>query len=124
MVARALPVVLAALLLLGCASVRPQIDPLHIAYIGTATTDTLTSIRAMEHGGVETSPIYGGAPPAAVLIGAKVAGWLVLRWVDSILPEDTPTGMRLLLWGIPIAIQTYGTIKNIKVGNKLSRREP
>jgi hypothetical protein len=95
-----------------------------VTYIGTATTDTLASIRAIERGGVETNPLYGGASPAAVLIGAKVVGWLVLRWVDSILPEDTPKGLRLLLWGIPIAIQTYGTIRNIKVGNKLAGKAP
>ena len=114
----------ACLLLFGCASVRPQLDPLHVAYIGTAGTEVYSTSYAVGAGAVETNAILGEQPNLAALIGTKVGGWLVLRFVESLLPEEAPRGMKILLWGVPVALQVYGTINNIKVGNRLTEKAP
>jgi hypothetical protein len=112
-------VVASCILLLGCASMQPQVDIYQVAYIGTAVTDTTATMYVMNQGGVETNPIYGGTPAPITLVGAKLAGWFLLKWVDSNLPDNASPWMKFALWTPMIALQTYSTIHNTRLGNKL-----
>ena len=112
-------VVFIMVLLTGCASVQPQVDPYHVAWIGTAVADTATTAYAIDQGLVETNLLYGGTPSSAVLIGAKVGGWFILRWVDSQIPAGTSPWLRTLLWVPSIALQSYSTIHNVKISQSV-----
>ena len=112
-------VFVAALLLIGCASMRPQADLNHIAFIGTAAGDTITSVYAIEQGAAEANPLYGtGEPAVAALVGVKVAGWFVLRWVENKMPENR--WMRTLLWAPAVALASYSIVHNIRLGRSLA----
>jgi hypothetical protein len=104
---------------LGCASVAPKADPVHAAYIATATADVLTTQQALGRGGQEANPLLGSQPSTAKLAGIKVAGWFAARSLESYLEGRMNRRLkwweRVIVWGAPIGVQTWAAYHNSTV---------
>jgi hypothetical protein len=116
----ALLITLIALNGLGCASVAPKADPVHAAYMATATADIVTTQQALGRGGHEINPLLGSQPSTAKLAGMKVAGWFAARSLESYLEGRMKRQLkwweRIIVWGAPIGVQTWAAYNNSTVG--------
>ena len=93
----------------GCASVRPQADPAHFAYLAAAAADTATTQSALARGGTEMNPLLGENPSVGRVVALKAVTFMGLRSVEN--RWQRKLGRRLkwyekaLVWGLPIAVQ-------------------
>lgn len=117
-------VILAVLTMLasGCASMRPQADLAHAGYALSAAADVQSTQRALATGATEVNPLLGADPSTVKTVGLKAAGFFALRSIESTWESKLGRNLKwyekILLWGIPIGLQSWAATHNSRVARR------
>lgn len=106
----------------GCASIRPQADLAHIGYAVSAAADAHTTQQALATGAQEMNPLLGSDPSTAQVAALKTVGFVALRSIETSwerrLGRDLKWYEKVLLWGVPIGLQTWAATHNAQVARR------
>ena len=106
----------------GCASIRPQLDVAHMGYMASAAADISTTNSALQSGATEMNPLLGSNPSTSRMAAVKTAGFFALRRIETSwqtkLRRPLKWYEKALLWGIPIAMQSWAAVHNSNVANR------
>lgn len=106
----------------GCASIRPRADIAHIGYAISAAADVHSTQQALATGADETNPLLGSNPSTAKVAALKTAGFLALRSLESSWERSLGRHLKwyekILLWGVPIGLQTWAATHNAQVARR------
>lgn len=106
----------------GCASIRPQADLAHVGYAISAAADAHTTQQALASGAQETNPLLGSDPSAAKVAALKTVGFVALRSIETSWERKLGRNLKwyekVLLWGLPIGLQTFAALNNSQVARR------
>lgn len=106
----------------GCASIQPRADIAHVAYGISAAADMHTTEQALAAGGQEINPLLGSDPSVAKVAALKTAGFIGLRSIETSWERKLGRGLKwyekVLLWGLPIGLQTFAALNNSQVARR------
>ena len=113
---RALALMVAATLAMGCATYLPR-QPEHFVFAAAGTADVITTHQALNRGATEANPLMPEWTPA--LAGAKVGGWFLTRWIElKLIRQLEDLGLeyrwwhRLFVWAPASVLWSWAAVHN------------
>ena len=112
---------------IGCASFAPKPTIAHAGFIAASTIDVIYTQKALGAGAQELKPIFGQNPSVAKMAAVKMAGWSLIRILETTVEKEIGRELkwyeRVLFWAVPTGLTAWASAHNFGVASEYSRRD-